>query len=640
MRLRCSLVLASFLALALQPSNAQTTFDAAVQFSAFSNPSGTWTYGWEPSVGGTFTPNGSQRSNIYPGLDTWEGPDSCGVEFNFPFISFNRTDSTLNYASGVSLSPNMLSLHPSCSGKVGVLRWTAPAGGTFTVTGLFQGIDTRNTTTDVHIRLDSVESLLDANINGFGAQAPFVVTRTLAAGDTLDFVVGMGTDGGVSADSTGLAVSISTPSNIPSAIITVPGTAGPWDTALNASFDYGVHDNATPSVVSSIQGVALAAGDIITVRYLHGMVSGHDANGDLSNITNGKDGSNGRFPGFYINPSTPAYGGELVGTFSNNGVIVGQPFPIGNGPTTLTVPPGANQLQLGTNDNLFADNTGYYTVMVSPPVTTPPQIQCGATDGLWHASDVGIACTASDSGSGLQNPADTSFMLTTSVAAGSETANASTGSHVVCDNAGNCATAGPIAGNKIDKKAPSIQITTPANGATYLLNQQVPASYSCADGGSGIASCTGNVANGAAIPTGAVGVASFTVSASDNVGNQSSSSVGYTLAYNVCSLYNVVAKQTGSTYPIKLRLCDASGANVSSSNLSVTAVGAFQASNSAPAPLDDSGSANPDMNFRYDATLGGYIFNLSLNGYASGTYYLQFRAGNDPTVHSAQFQVK
>jgi hypothetical protein len=66
-----------------------------------------------------------------------------------------------------------------------------------------------------------------------------------------------------------------------------------------------------------------------------------------------------------------------------------------------------------------------------------------------------IACTASDTESGLANPADASFALTTAVAAGEETADALTDSRQICDVAGNCATAGPIGGNKIDLKAPT-----------------------------------------------------------------------------------------------------------------------------------------------------------------------------------------
>jgi kumamolisin len=45
----------------------------------------------------------------------------------------------------------------------------------------------------------------------------------------------------------------------------------------------------------------------------------------------------------------------------------------------------------------------------------PPTFTCGAADGLWHATDVAIACTASDQPglSGLANPADAAFALST-----------------------------------------------------------------------------------------------------------------------------------------------------------------------------------------------------------------------------------
>ena len=57
---------------------------------------------------------------------------------------------------------------------------------------------------------------------------------------------------------------------------------------------------------------------------------------------------------------------------------------------------------------------------------TAPTIACAAPDGAWHATNVALACTASDSGTGLANPSDASFSLVTSVGAGIETANAST----------------------------------------------------------------------------------------------------------------------------------------------------------------------------------------------------------------------
>jgi hypothetical protein len=92
---------------------------------------------------------------------------------------------------------------------------------------------------------------------------------------------------------------------------------------------------------------------------------------------------------------------------------------------------------------------------------------------------VSLGCTASDSLSGLANSGDSSFNLSTSVPNGTETNNAQTGSHSVCDVAGNCVTAGPIGGNLVDKKPPAITLTVPSSGASYLLNQVVNANYGC-----------------------------------------------------------------------------------------------------------------------------------------------------------------
>jgi N-acetylneuraminic acid mutarotase len=191
---------------------------------------------------------------------------------------------------------------------------------------------------------------------------------------------------------------------------------------------------------------------------------------------------------------------------------------------------------------------------------------------------------------------------------------------------------------------PTIMITMPASGATYLLNQSVAASYACAPGSASIATCAGPVASGAPIDTGSVGTKSFTVQASDSSGNTSSQSVTYTVSYNLCLLYDPTqVYQSGSTIPIRLELCDASGADVSSTSISVTAVSVTQISTNVSDTPVASGNANPDNNFRFDATLGaagGYIYNLSTKGLATGTYALSFTAGSDPPRHTVQFEVK
>ncbi len=175
-----------------------------------------------------------------------------------------------------------------------------------------------------------------------------------------------------------------------------------------------------------------------------------------------------------------------------------------------------------------------FSVNLFVPDIEPPVIVCGSADGVWHASDVGIACTAGDEGSGLADPADASFVLSTSVPPGTETANALTDSREVCDAVGNCATAGPIGGNRIDKKAPEIVITEPA-ATEYTHSDTLMLDYSVTDGGSGVATVTPTMNGdamvaGEGLPSGRaillltalpLGDHTFAVAAVDHVGNVS-----------------------------------------------------------------------------------------------------------------------
>jgi pimeloyl-ACP methyl ester carboxylesterase len=160
--------------------------------------------------------------------------------------------------------------------------------------------------------------------------------------------------------------------------------------------------------------------------------------------------------------------------------------------------------------------------------TIPPTIACGDSDGMWHSTDVQIACTAFDATSALADGADASFVLATAVPVLVETAEAATNSRTICDTAGNCATAGAILGNKVDKKAPEILISQPVS-QSYAFGQAVAATYTCTDGGSGIATCAGPVGNGTNIDTGSLGPKVFKVNARDSVGNTSSLSIEYTV---------------------------------------------------------------------------------------------------------------
>ena len=82
--------------------------------------------------------------------------------------------------------------------------------------------------------------------------------------------------------------------------------------------------------------------------------------------------------------------------------------------------------------------------------------------------------------------------------------------------------------------APTASITTPANGATYALNQTVDSQFSCTDvsGGPGIQSCVAQNGNpsGTPIDTSTAGSHAFTVTATNNDGLAGTASASYTVA--------------------------------------------------------------------------------------------------------------
>jgi hypothetical protein len=198
-----------------------------------------------------------------------------------------------------------------------------------------------------------------------------------------------------------------------------------------------------------------------------------------------------------------------------------QPLP---GDTATISGDGVHTWQFRAVDR--AGTAGPATTATAWIDATGPTVACGQADGLWHPVDVEVACTASDASSGLADAADAAFTLGTAVSAGVETAYAATGTRTVCDVAGNCTSAGPVAGHRVDRRAPTITVTTPQQRA-YGLGELVAAGYGCRDGGSGVASCAGTVPDGAPLDTSTIGEKTFSVTAVDIVGNAGAQSVLY-----------------------------------------------------------------------------------------------------------------
>ena len=238
-------------------------------------------------------------------------------------------------------------------------------------------------------------------------------------------------------------------------------------------------------------------------------------------------------PGEYLLAVGP-YNLDPVSTFESLGSI----FPITPGVVGPTGPGGAAPI-VGWEGRPVA--SGPYSVFLTgaecaPPDTTPPTVDLRSPDegevvGLGEDFEVDFSCSdegGSELASCVGTVPDGGLLDTSEPGTESVTVTAR-------DNAGNETTVTHTATVlDLDRLAPAIEIFSPLDGGVYLLGDHVKADYSCADerGGSGLASCTGDVPDGAKIDTGSVGVHEFTVDAADVAGNASSATSTYRVLYD------------------------------------------------------------------------------------------------------------
>jgi hypothetical protein len=88
---------------------------------------------------------------------------------------------------------------------------------------------------------------------------------------------------------------------------------------------------------------------------------------------------------------------------------------------------------------------------------------------------------------------------------------------------------------RLDKRVPATTVTSPVEGAVYQPGAALNASFACSDpaGGSGLATCAGDAANGAPIDTRTPGSKTFTVTATDAAGNRTVKTVNYSVGDGV-----------------------------------------------------------------------------------------------------------
>jgi PEP-CTERM motif len=169
-----------------QVLRADSISDIVADFSSSSNPNGVWSYDYNGSpflaTQGSSNVNGTGLPGWWTGLKV---PNSL-------IILLNNTGSPQVFST-VTVPTNTLWLDPE-SGSVAVV-FTAPSAGSYTIDGDFLGIDSVGNPHPVEV-LDDGTPVFSGTISSFGQSDPFALTETLAAGDTISFFVGTGTNSG------------------------------------------------------------------------------------------------------------------------------------------------------------------------------------------------------------------------------------------------------------------------------------------------------------------------------------------------------------------------------------------------------------------------------------------------------------
>ena len=130
-------------------------------------------------------------------LEVWR---TTGVEC--PSVNRNGNDSKLYSLEGPFWPAHFIAMHPYFV-TYSVTRWTSPAAGNYYIIAIFSVGHGLGTTTDVHVikngstagRIELFNGYIDAISNGDDDREIYVTGPiSLSSGETLDFIVGMGSD--------------------------------------------------------------------------------------------------------------------------------------------------------------------------------------------------------------------------------------------------------------------------------------------------------------------------------------------------------------------------------------------------------------------------------------------------------------
>ncbi len=193
-----------------------SVWDAGADFSQAANPGCVWTYGWRPAdIAGSMTPYPYCASLGGLSIQQWFDPsaDRGSVSRSYYTDPFLSGTGTWWSGSGINVQPGAL-------GEMPVIRWTSPINGWVSVTAVFRGMSVHGVGADGHILVNGVP-VWDSDIEGF-AGAPVtglgrfgsspVASHShvveVGPADTIECVLGWGSDLSSTNDSSGLTFRI------------------------------------------------------------------------------------------------------------------------------------------------------------------------------------------------------------------------------------------------------------------------------------------------------------------------------------------------------------------------------------------------------------------------------------------------
>jgi hypothetical protein len=193
----------------LTPSGASAVYDLSNDFSPTSNPNGAWTFGAKPSLDGPLSVFSIRGLNPF---QYWQL-----VPNQEPTIYRNGTSNTIGSGQGV-FPPGTVFLYSGTDGLsngFGVVRFTVPsdASGEYHIEAAVRPVydGSLQGDTDFHVVKNGTE--LFGRFLAPPEQSGYSNTLTLAAGDTIDFMIGRGQDN--SGVSSGLKIQLTITSSPP-----------------------------------------------------------------------------------------------------------------------------------------------------------------------------------------------------------------------------------------------------------------------------------------------------------------------------------------------------------------------------------------------------------------------------------------